>query len=194
VQCIVARGWAAALWGDSARTGQAVAPRQHGIPSVCKAMALHSRGRDVCLPPVHACSCASLHPSCHRCAIAPSYAAKLVLVQGELQRRRSASNVFAGRHGFITPRDLFRCGCGSWQGLFSSLALGARENSLLLLTAGRCGVWRTCVTCRLVSVCSCLVGWPQVGGARRCRLPAACRGRLCRAGRAAAQRRGAGRG
>ncbi len=33
-------------------------------------------------------------------------------VQRELQRRRSASNVFAGRHGFITPRDLFRCGCG----------------------------------------------------------------------------------
>lgn len=132
--------------GGSARTGQAVAPRQHGIPSVCKAMALHSRGRDVCLPPFHACSCASLRPTCHRCAIAPSYAAKLVLVQGELQRRRSASNVFAGRHGFITPRDLFRCGCGSWQGLFSSLALGARENSLLLLTAGRCGVWQTCVT------------------------------------------------
>ncbi|KAL4440107.1 hypothetical protein ABPG75_003108 [Micractinium tetrahymenae] len=43
-----------------------------------------------------------------RCAIAPSYAAKLVAVQRELQRRRSASNVFAGRHGFITPRDLFR--------------------------------------------------------------------------------------
>ena len=29
-------------------------------------------------------------------------------VQRELQRRRAASNVFAGRHGFITPRDLFR--------------------------------------------------------------------------------------
>lgn len=26
----------------------------------------------------------------------------------ELQRRRQASNAFAGRHGFITPRDLFR--------------------------------------------------------------------------------------
>lgn len=26
----------------------------------------------------------------------------------ELQRRRQRSNVFAGRHGFITPRDLFR--------------------------------------------------------------------------------------
>ena len=43
-----------------------------------------------------------------RCAIAPSYASKLVGVMRELQRRRALSNVFAGRHGFITPRDLFR--------------------------------------------------------------------------------------
>jgi len=43
-----------------------------------------------------------------RCAIAPSYASKLVSVMRELQRRRALSNVFAGRHGFITPRDLFR--------------------------------------------------------------------------------------
>jgi midasin len=43
-----------------------------------------------------------------RCAIAPSYANKLVSVMRELQRRRALSNVFAGRHGFITPRDLFR--------------------------------------------------------------------------------------
>ena len=43
-----------------------------------------------------------------RCAIAPSYASKLVVVMRELQRRRALSNVFAGRHGFITPRDLFR--------------------------------------------------------------------------------------
>lgn len=43
-----------------------------------------------------------------RCGIAPSYASKMVLVMRELQRRRQRSNVFAGRHGFITPRDLFR--------------------------------------------------------------------------------------
>lgn len=43
-----------------------------------------------------------------RCKIAPSYAGKLVGVMRELQRRRASSNVFAGRHGFITPRDLFR--------------------------------------------------------------------------------------
>jgi midasin len=45
-----------------------------------------------------------------RCALAPSYAARLVEVQRELQRRRQGSNVFAGKHGFITPRDLFRWG------------------------------------------------------------------------------------
>jgi midasin len=43
-----------------------------------------------------------------RCGIAPSYASKMVTVLRELQRRRQRSNVFAGRHGFITPRDLFR--------------------------------------------------------------------------------------
>eukprot|EP00798_Chlamydomonas_sp_ICE-L_P024873 gene24873-10534_t len=43
-----------------------------------------------------------------RCAIAPSYAAKLISVMRELQRRRQNSNAFAGKHGFITPRDLFR--------------------------------------------------------------------------------------
>ncbi|KAF6262490.1 hypothetical protein COO60DRAFT_1699221 [Scenedesmus sp. NREL 46B-D3] len=32
----------------------------------------------------------------------------MVAVMRELQRRRQRSNVFAGRHGFITPRDLFR--------------------------------------------------------------------------------------
>jgi midasin (ATPase involved in ribosome maturation) len=43
-----------------------------------------------------------------RCGIAPTYASKMVTVLRELQRRRQRSNVFAGRHGFITPRDLFR--------------------------------------------------------------------------------------
>jgi hypothetical protein len=43
-----------------------------------------------------------------RCGIAPTYASKMVSVLRELQRRRQRSNVFAGRHGFITPRDLFR--------------------------------------------------------------------------------------
>jgi midasin len=43
-----------------------------------------------------------------RCSIAPSYAGRMVDVMRELQRRRTRSNVFAGRHGLITPRDLFR--------------------------------------------------------------------------------------
>jgi midasin len=43
-----------------------------------------------------------------RCALAPSYAAKLIDAMLELQRRRTQSTVFAGRHGLITARDLFR--------------------------------------------------------------------------------------
>ncbi|KAK9849644.1 hypothetical protein WJX84_000969, partial [Apatococcus fuscideae] len=43
-----------------------------------------------------------------RCAIAPSYARKLVDVMQELQRRRQVSNMFAGKRGFITARDLFK--------------------------------------------------------------------------------------
>ena len=54
--------------------------------------------------PTQPCVCA---PAC-RCGIPPSYATKLVAVMRELQRCRQVSNVFAGKHGFITPRDLFR--------------------------------------------------------------------------------------
>ena len=32
----------------------------------------------------------------------------MVDVMVELQRRRTASRIFQGKHGFITPRDLFR--------------------------------------------------------------------------------------
>jgi midasin len=43
-----------------------------------------------------------------KCSIAPSYSRRIISVMRDLQRRRSASNVFAGKHGYITPRDLFR--------------------------------------------------------------------------------------
>lgn len=43
-----------------------------------------------------------------RCGVAPSHAAALVAVQHELILRRSAQNFLAGKHGFITPRDLLR--------------------------------------------------------------------------------------
>ena len=43
-----------------------------------------------------------------RCDVAPSYAAKIVEVMRELQRRRRASRAFAGKDGFVTARDLFR--------------------------------------------------------------------------------------
>ncbi|KAF8388344.1 hypothetical protein HHK36_027010 [Tetracentron sinense] len=43
-----------------------------------------------------------------RCRIPESYAKKMVEVMKELQLHRQSSKVFAGKHGFITPRDLFR--------------------------------------------------------------------------------------
>ncbi|KAL6993116.1 hypothetical protein U1Q18_011234 [Sarracenia purpurea var. burkii] len=43
-----------------------------------------------------------------RCKIPESYARKMVEVMKELQLHRQSSKVFAGKHGFITPRDLFR--------------------------------------------------------------------------------------
>ncbi|XP_073015322.1 midasin-like isoform X1 [Primulina eburnea] len=43
-----------------------------------------------------------------KCMIPGSYATKMVNVMKELQLHRQSSKVFAGKHGFITPRDLFR--------------------------------------------------------------------------------------
>ena len=43
-----------------------------------------------------------------RCKVPESYAKKMVDVMKELQLLRQRSKVFAGKHGFITPRDLFR--------------------------------------------------------------------------------------
>ncbi|KCV71764.1 hypothetical protein H696_01182 [Fonticula alba] len=46
----------------------------------------------------------------NRCAMPPSRAERLVAVYRDLQERRQATNVFAGRDGYITLRDLFRWG------------------------------------------------------------------------------------
>ncbi|CAN8238565.1 unnamed protein product [Cochlearia groenlandica] len=43
-----------------------------------------------------------------KCLIAKSHATKMVEVMKDLQRNRQSSKAFAGKHGFITPRDLFR--------------------------------------------------------------------------------------
>ncbi|KAJ4957407.1 hypothetical protein NE237_024518 [Protea cynaroides] len=43
-----------------------------------------------------------------KCKIPGSYAKKMVDVMKDLQVHRQSSKVFAGKHGFITPRDLFR--------------------------------------------------------------------------------------
>ncbi|XP_061423759.1 LOW QUALITY PROTEIN: midasin [Lethenteron reissneri] len=48
---------------------------------------------------------AILHQRCH---LPPSYCAKLAAVMADLQAHRRGSSVFAGKHGFITLRDLFR--------------------------------------------------------------------------------------
>uniref|UniRef100_K7FQC1 Midasin n=1 Tax=Pelodiscus sinensis TaxID=13735 RepID=K7FQC1_PELSI len=45
-----------------------------------------------------------------RCSLPPSYCSKLVKVMLDLQSYRRSSTVFAGKHGFITLRDLFRWG------------------------------------------------------------------------------------
>ncbi|RKO94177.1 P-loop containing nucleoside triphosphate hydrolase protein [Blyttiomyces helicus] len=45
---------------------------------------------------------------CRRCAIAPSYAKRIVAVYRSLQSSRGRSRIFDGRHGFVTLRDLFR--------------------------------------------------------------------------------------
>eukprot|EP01134_Creolimax_fragrantissima_P005503 CFRG5503T1 len=43
-----------------------------------------------------------------RTDIAPSYCTKLVAILKDLQKRRQGTRLFAGKHGFITLRDLFR--------------------------------------------------------------------------------------
>jgi midasin len=43
-----------------------------------------------------------------RCGLAPSHAALLVGALGALRARRQRGGLFAGKHGFISPRDLLR--------------------------------------------------------------------------------------
>ena len=66
-----------------------------------------------------------------RCAIAPSHASKLVDAMVELQRRRAASTVFAGRHGLITARDLFKWADRAAAGAAGYAALAAHGYHLL---------------------------------------------------------------
>lgn len=49
-----------------------------------------------------------IHILSSRCGIPEIYAKRMVDVMKELQLHRQRSKVFAGKHGFITPRDLFR--------------------------------------------------------------------------------------
>lgn len=45
-----------------------------------------------------------------RCEMPLSYAKKVISVMKDLQSTRKGSAAFAGKHGFITLRDLFRWG------------------------------------------------------------------------------------
>ncbi|GAB2222234.1 hypothetical protein Drorol1_Dr00013440 [Drosera rotundifolia] len=67
----------------------------------------------------------------NRCKVPESYAKKMVEVMKELQLYRQSSKVFAGKHGFITPRDLFR-----WADRFRADGISyddlARDGYLLL--------------------------------------------------------------
>ncbi|KAL8154412.1 hypothetical protein V2J09_012172 [Rumex salicifolius] len=53
-----------------------------------------------------------------RCHIPKSYAKRMVAVMKDLQLRRQTSKAFAGKHGFITPRDLLR-----WAERFNKLGI-----------------------------------------------------------------------
>lgn len=64
----------------------------------------------------------------NRCAIPPSYAAKVVAVFVELQKRRQAGRVFDTKQAFVTLRDLFRWGQREAQG-YQQLA----ENGYMLI-------------------------------------------------------------
>ncbi|KAH8085408.1 midasin [Cristinia sonorae] len=65
---------------------------------------------------------------CQRCKIAPSYAARIVTVFQELQRRRQSSRIFESKHGFATLRDLFR-----WAGRDAIDYQELAENGYMLL-------------------------------------------------------------
>ena len=60
------------------------------------------------LPPPHFPLPPSPPPPPCSYTLPASFCGKMVDVMVELQRRRTASRVFLGKHGFITPRDLFR--------------------------------------------------------------------------------------
>lgn len=63
-----------------------------------------------------------------RCAIAPSYAQRIVAVFQELQTRRQMGRVFETKHGFATLRDLFR-----WAGRDAGSVQELAENGYMLL-------------------------------------------------------------
>ncbi|XP_026437070.1 midasin-like [Papaver somniferum] len=68
----------------------------------------------------------------HRCKIPKSRADKMVEVMKELQLHRQNRKIFAGKHGFITPRDLFRWADRFRQSKSDSLEDLAKDGYLVL--------------------------------------------------------------
>jgi len=80
-----------------------------------------------------------------RCKIPPSRAERIVGVMRELHRRRQRSNVFAGRHAFVTPRDLFKWADRIAAAATDSYDLMAQEGYMLLAEGLRRKEEKECV-------------------------------------------------
>ncbi|KZT42641.1 hypothetical protein SISSUDRAFT_1125502 [Sistotremastrum suecicum HHB10207 ss-3] len=65
---------------------------------------------------------------CEHSQIAPSFAARIVTVFQELQRRRQSSRIFESKHSFATLRDLFR-----WAGRGAGDVQSLAEDGFMLL-------------------------------------------------------------
>lgn len=88
-----------------------------------------------------------------RSRLPSSFAERMVAVMEELQRIRQSSDVFSGKHGFITPRDLLR-----WAGRkpFTYQAL-AEEGYLLLAERLRDNTEKALVKSVLESQCKVVI-------------------------------------
>ena len=71
-----------------------------------------------------------------RCKLPPSHCKLMIAVMKELQKIRQRTHVFAGKHGFITPRDLFRWGNRHGSSDTQGLKVLAEDGYMLL--AERC--------------------------------------------------------
>jgi len=97
-----------------------------------------------------------------RCKIPPSRAERIVGVMRELHRRRQRSNVFAGRHAFVTPRDLFKWADRIAAAATDNYDLMAQEGYMLLAEGLRRKEEKECVQDVLQKVVKVSVDVPQL--------------------------------